>query len=321
MSKRRISKQQSSRIERQQRSLQQDIHDTSKYCEGLVITRYGSHVLIEDDANKRHHCSIKPSIDSLVAGDKVVWLPESEEQGVVVSRYPRDTTLGRPDKRGNIKPVAANITQMIVVIAPNPEVSWHLLDSYLVIAEQINTKACIVLNKTDLPCQQVENKLKTLYQPLGYNIVYATSNEKRKVDLEQHLTNENSVFVGQSGVGKSTLISSVLPHEVTIETGAISDVTHLGRHTTSNSTYYHLPIVGGAIIDSPGVREFGLWHMPAPEIAKGFKEFLPFLSQCKFRDCDHEHSPGCALIQAVKEDKISSDRLKNYVKISAKFSK
>jgi ribosome biogenesis GTPase len=107
---------------------------------------------------------------------------------------------------------------------------------------------------------------------------------------------------------------------VRIQTGEISQRSNLGQHTTSNSTYYHLP-AGGALIDSPGVREFGLWHMPASEIAKGYKEFIPFIAKCRFRDCDHQKSPGCALKKAVEENHICEDRFNNYVKISAQFAK
>lgn len=321
MSKRRISKKQSTRIEKKQKTFQRLQIDETRYKDGLVITRFGSHALIEDEQRHRHRCSIRPSLDSLVAGDKIVWLPEGIKQGAIVSRYPRDTILGRPDKRGQLKPVAANITQMMIVIAPEPGISWPLLDSYLVIAEHLNLKACIVLNKTDLPHDKIKERLKSQYEPLGYPILSTSQTiVTYQAKLEKALKDNISVFVGQSGVGKSSLISSVLPLESTIQTGHISERTNLGRHTTSNSTYYHLP-AGGALIDSPGVREFGLWHMPAKEIAKGYREFVPFLSQCKFRDCDHQQSPGCALKAAVVDHKIFADRLNNYVKISAQFSK
>lgn len=321
MSKRRISKQQSSRIVKKQKSFQENLELQGPTRTGLVISRFGSHALIEEAQGHRYHCSIRPAIDSLVAGDQIIWLLEGENQGVVISRLNRKSVLGRPDKRGKLKPVAANITQMMIVVAPKPEISWALLDSYLVLTEHLNLCACIVLNKTDIPCDEIKARLQEQYAPLGYDILFTNQAiTNHEPDLENQLTGQTSVFVGQSGVGKSSLIASVLPADYAIETSHISHISNLGRHTTSNSTFYHLP-AGGAIIDSPGVREFGLWHMPAEDIVQGFKEFRSFLSNCKFRDCDHQNTPGCALKKAAQEGLISSDRLNNYVKISTQFAR
>ena len=138
-------------------------------------------------------------------------------------------------------------------------------------------------------------------------------------DLQRALNHNTSVFVGQSGVGKSSLIAQMLPNEPSIiPVAAISEKSELGCHTTSNSCLYHLP-GGGALIDSPGVREFGLWHMPAHEIANGYREFRPFLSNCKFRNCNHRDAPGCALLDAVKNKQVNRQRYENYVKISTLF--
>ena len=139
--------------------------------------------------------------------------------------------------------------------------------------------------------------------------------------LQDALKDQTSVFVGQSGVGKSSLISHILPEESSkIQVAEISVKSELGCHTTSNSCFYHIPS-GGALIDSPGVREFGLWHMDATDIAKGFREFKPFLSKCKFRNCNHQDTPGCALLEAIKNKFITRQRYENYVKISTQFAK
>lgn len=321
MSKRRINKQQSNRIARKQRELLQNkSFGEEKAHEGLVITRFGSHALIEEDSAISTHCSIRPSIGSLVAGDKVLWLQESEEQGVVISRFPRTSVLGRPDKKGQMKAIAANVTQVMIVVAPKPEISWPLLDSYLVMTESLGIKACIVVNKTDLPSLLIKERLINQYQPLGYDILFHSQyNKKDPIELEKVLKDETCVFVGQSGVGKSSIISSLLPDRADIAIGEISEISELGRHTTSNSTLYHLPH-SGALIDSPGVREFGLWHMSTREIAKGYREFSPFQEHCKFRDCNHTTSPGCAIKKAVFDAKIAEQRYQNYVKISAQYS-
>ena len=323
MSKRRISHQQSARIEKKQKNYRQETLKAplDGTTEGLVIKRFSRHALVESPQGLRTLCSIRPTIDSLVAGDRVVWQTEGANQGVVVSRYPRESSLGRPDKRGQLKPIAANISQMMIVVAPKPEISWPLLDSYLVMAEYLQIHACIVLNKIDLASEGVREQLIQQYESLGYSILFTSQGDKHSFkDLEKALDHQVSVFVGQSGVGKSSLISHILPLELTIQTGAISTRTELGRHTTSTSCLYHLP-TGGALIDSPGVREFGLWHMPVSEIAKGYREFAPYLTQCKFRNCNHRDDLGCALLEALKNNLIAPNRYENYVKISTQFAK
>jgi len=136
MSKRRINKQQSERIQKIQANYRQQAENNAS-LNGLVLSRFSRHADIEDSQGKRIHCSIRPNIDSLVAGDKVIWQPEGAKGGVILSRYPRTSMLGRPDKRGECKPVAANISQVIIVVAAKPELTWPLLDSYLVMAEHL----------------------------------------------------------------------------------------------------------------------------------------------------------------------------------------
>lgn len=324
MSKRRISHQQSARIEKKQRNYRQpaETGHPAATSDGLVIKRFSRHAQVENDTGDRINCSIRPSLGTLVAGDRVVWQSEGHAQGVVVSRYPRISVLGRPDKHNQLRPVAANITQVMIVVAPKPEISWPLLDSYLVMAEYLKLKVCIVLNKTDLASEKLREELRNYYTTLDYPILFTGRDQLEGYkQLQTTLDNETSVFVGQSGVGKSSLIAQVLPEESsTIHVGEISIKSELGCHTTSNSCFYHIPS-GGALIDSPGVREFGLWHMAAPEIAKGFREFRPYLSKCKFRDCNHRDAPGCALLEAVKNNSITRQRYENYVKISTQFAK
>lgn len=318
MSKRRINKQQSARIEKIQKtyleakSLQ---HDT--LADGLVIIRFGKQVEIEDDEGKHIICSIRPNLETLVAGDRVIWQAEGENQGVVVSLYPRGSILARPTHAGLKKPVAANITQLVIVIAPKPEISWPLLDSYLIIAETLKLHAIILLNKTDLPCEEIMQDLENSYQSLGYPIIQ-THKEKSLETLKNALNHQVNVFIGQSGVGKSSIISKILPHEKNIAINQISEISELGKHTTSNSRYYHLPS-GGALIDSPGVREFSLWHIETSLITQGYIEFKPFLSQCKYRNCSHIETPQCAILEAVAQKHISQKRYENYIKLVSQY--
>lgn len=322
MSKRRINKQQSARIEK----IQQTYQDTKEnnldsLADGLVITRFSRHVEIEDNQGKRIRCSIRPNIETLVAGDRVIWQLEGDNQGIVVSLYPRGSILARPTSVGLKKPVAANITQMIIVIAPKPEISWPLLDSYLIMAETLSLHAVILLNKTDLPCDALKTELIADYQVLNYPILFTSKNDLNSYEqLKTTLNHQISVFVGQSGVGKSSLIAGILPHEENISTNELSEGSELGRHTTSNSRYYHLPS-GGALIDSPGVREFSLWQMDVATIAQGYTEFTPYLSRCKFRNCLHKDTPHCAITKALNEGLISKKRYDNFIKLCSQFNK
>lgn len=323
MSKRRITDQQTSRIQKKQARYHEQVGLPSHgdLVDGLVITRFGRHALIEDTQGQEIHCSIRPALSSLVAGDRVIWQPEGKTQGVVLSIYPRQSILNRPDARGVLKPIAANITQIMITLAPVPAISWILLDSYLVMAETLHIKACIVLNKIDLPCETIKEKLIQDYASLGYKVLFTSIQMRRDArdDLLQTLNHETSVFVGQSGVGKSSIISAILPH-MDISTGAISDFSNLGRHTTSNSRLYR--IAGdGHLIDSPGIRELGLWAISERTIAEGFCEFRPFLQQCQFRNCKHANTVGCAIIQATQSGKIKPSRYDNYLKLVEKFSR
>ena len=323
MTKRRINKQQSARIEKKHQHYRQQTEEErdDTTADGLVITRFSRHAQIENTQGLRVTCSIRPSIDSLVAGDRVIWQAEGDSQGIVVSRQPRFSVLGRPDQQGHVRAIAANITQLMIVVAPKPAISWILLDSYLVMAEHLKLRASIVLNKTDLPCDEMKRLLLQHYEPLGYPLLFTNQQDSDCKHLQKSLKNHTSVFVGQSGVGKSSLIARLLPEDAqSIQTGSLSEHSDLGCHTTSNSRLYHLP-TGGALIDSPGVREFGLWHMPATELAQGYREFRDYIAQCKFRNCNHINAPGCAIINAVKNKLIMHNRYDNYVKISTQFDK
>lgn len=322
MSKRRINKQQAARIRKIQQTYQESTdNNLDSLADGLVITRYGKLVKLEDNNGKRLRCSIRPNLDTLVAGDRVVWQAEGTHQGVVVSIYPRASMLARPTSSGLKKPVAANITQLIIVIAAKPEMNWPLLDSYLIMAEILHLHAVVLLNKTDLACESLKQELLQHYKPLNYPVIMTNKNELQGfADLKNSLNHQISVFVGQSGVGKSSLISKLLPHEKQIAIQELSESSELGKHTTSNSVYYHLP-EGGALIDSPGVREFSLWNMDAEEIMKGYTEFKPYLSLCKFRNCTHIETPECAIINAMQQGAISVKRYNNYIKLYAQFVK
>lgn len=317
MSKRRVNKQQLKRIEKKQQMYRQkELYQDDIMEEGLVITRLNKYAYVENLKKDIIHCAIRPNIDSVVAGDYVIWQSEGHQEGVIVSRCQRKSVLGRPDNNGNIKPIAANITQIIIVIAPLPEISWSLLDSYLIVAEYLKINPYILLNKTDISCDDIQKYLLKYYEPLGYPILFTNRNLIADKAITKILNNQVSILVGQSGVGKSSIISKILPNEAqNIQTQEISSTSNLGCHTTSNSRLYHLPS-GGSLIDSPGIRELKLWNMKNSEIAKGYREFRPYIQQCKFRNCSHIDTPGCAIINAVKNKLIHLKRYENYVKLT-----
>ena len=251
-----------------------------------------------------------------MAGDKVIWRRIDETHGVIVACCERRNLLGKPDKRGAMKAIAANIDQLIITVAPKPALSTYLIDSYLVVAESLHITPIILLNKIDmLTLEEKHNIYQQLqiYESLAYKILYASTYESHGLDtLLQEMCHKVSVIVGRSGVGKSSLVHALLPHHL-IRTAEPS-ASEKSQHTTTASTLYHLP-QGGSLVDSPGIRELSLWHMSVEQIAQSFVEFRAYLGRCRFRNCKHQQEPGCALQQAVLDGKIHSERLANYFKI------
>lgn len=294
--------------------------------QGLVTAHFGRQVEIEAVEGvlkgQRQRCHVRANVENLVTGDYVSWRPNQNplEEGVVESRQARRSLLARPDMRGVMKPVAANVDQLLLVIAPEPEPHANLIDRYLVAAEHTGIAPVLVFNKWDLMQQGVltaeqealVNGLFNTYQQLGYQVLTSSAYQENDLQeqLQQQLKDKISVFVGQSGVGKSSLINGLLP-SVDLRVGSLSEDTRKGRHTTTTARLFHFPI-GGQLIDSPGIREFSLGYLQPEAIAQGFQEFRPFLGLCRFRDCKHKEDPGCALKQAVAQGEIAKTRFASY---------
>jgi len=320
MRKKSLTLQQILRVKKKQQAHLHPETSNTSLCDGLVITCYGQYAEIEDSQQQRMQCSINPELNPIVAGDRIVWKREGTDCGVIISQYPRQSVLARTNKHGESKVIAANITQLCVVVASQPRLSWLLLDSYLIMAELLNLDASIIVNKSDLDISAYRKPLETIYAVLNYPVILTqTIDTTAYLDELQHtLHHHTNIFVGQSGVGKSSLIKRLLPHEQSIATGALSEHTAQGCHTTSRTTLYHLAC-GGALIDSPGIRSFDLSQLKPRDIAWGFREFQPWLHQCKFRDCKHVNTKGCAILDAVNKGHISHQRHENYVKINAQL--
>ncbi|MEN8177846.1 MAG: small ribosomal subunit biogenesis GTPase RsgA [Pseudomonadota bacterium] len=324
MGRRRLTQQQRARIQAIQEQRREKLAKRTEKTlqnsgdipvrEGRVIIRHGATLGVESTVGHIHQCLTRQHIGHPVCGDRVVWQEIDQTSGVVTALLPRKSVLSRPDFSGHDKPLAANISQLVVVLAPRPEPSGYLLDQYLVTAETIGVKSLIAINKIDL--LQDNDKSGFLqqfahYRRIGYPLVEVSAKSAHGMDeLIEKLNDQTSILVGQSGVGKSSLIKALLP-TLEIETGMLSQATGLGRHTTSAATCYHLP-QGGDLIDSPGVRSFRLSRLSVSQLEQGFPELRDYLGLCRFHNCSHEHEPGCAVRQAESEGKIHPQRLANY---------
>ncbi len=336
MAKRQLSRRQSWRIEkiqeeraaraarRESRALEElEGGDLGPEQHGLVIAHFGVQVEVEaldgEHAGEVLRCHLRANLPALVTGDRVVWRPGNQGIGVIVAQLPRHSELCRPDMRGQLKPVAANVEQIVIVFAPLPEPHANLIDRYLIAAEHAGIAPLLLLNKADLIDALNQARIEALlavYRQLGYPLLEVSAHDGAGMDaLRARLDGRISVFVGQSGVGKSSLVNSLLP-EVDTRVGALSEQTGKGTHTTTTARLFHFP-AGGDLIDSPGIREFGLGHVSRDDVEAGFIEFRELLGHCRFRDCRHDREPGCALLGALADGRIQPQRLASYRHILA----
>jgi ribosome biogenesis GTPase len=296
--------------------------DLDNAIAGRVVGRFGKHADVETtDGILR--CHIRRTIDSVVCGDNVLVSKENDSDakvsGIIEVVHDRSSILTRPDFYDGVKPVAANIDYIVVVSSVLPEFSTHIIDRYIVACEDIGIAPLLVGNKIEIADAtqrtEIEQAL-NVYEQLGYETILTSCKQGDGIEqLTAKLKDKTSIFVGQSGVGKSSLINQVLPNADEL-VGDISENSGLGQHTTTAAKLLHLP-GGGDLIDSPGVREFGLWHLPEEKVTWGFREFRDLIGGCKFRDCKHLNDPGCIIRQAVEDGEISRERYESYHRIIA----
>ncbi|CAM4174977.1 small ribosomal subunit biogenesis GTPase RsgA [Pseudoalteromonas ostreae] len=287
----------------------------------VVISRFGQHADIETDNGDVLRCNIRRTVKGIVCGDEVQFrrakVSEGDLAGVIEAMHDRRSQLTRPDFYDGVKVIAANIDQILMVSAVLPEFTPSIIDRYLIACEDMGIEPILVLNKIDLIDEQGLadiNLVLDIYRDLGYQVLLVSNKTGYGIDaLKETLVDKNSIFVGQSGVGKSTLVNTVLP-DAEILTKEVSENSGLGQHTTTVSRLHHLPS-GGNLIDSPGIREFGLWHLDVERVTWCFKEFRKFIGGCRFRDCKHLNDPGCIVRQAIDEGDISQLRFDSYHRI------
>lgn len=285
---------------------------------GLVIAAHGRHYLVapERDPHTRVQCFPRGKKSEVAVGDRVIYEPASADQGVIVEIGARRNLLYRSDQYKS-KLFAANLDQLLIVLATEPHFSEDLLGRALVAAEANALKPLIVLNKIDVEAALPAARARLApYKALGYEVldlsIKQRADEAREA-LDTHLHGHATLLLGQSGMGKSTLVNLVVPN-AEAATREISTALGSGRHTTTFTRLYPLP-AGGALIDSPGFQEFGLHHLTEGQLERAFVEFRPLLAHCRFYNCHHLHEPGCAVLHAVADGRIARERHALYAQL------
>lgn len=280
-------------------------------AEGRVVAAFGQRILVEDEVGDRIPAFVARRGLRLVCGDRVRWQHTSGESDVaVVERLPRASELTRPDSRGRVEVLAANIDQVVVVCAPEPAPDPFIIDRYLAAAEVMGAAALVACNKGDLPGAKALEVLDE-FRAVGYPVLRVSAHAAAGLDdLHAHLIGRCSILVGQSGVGKSSLLNALLPG-IEAATAQVSTATGEGRHRTTATTLYALP-GGGALLDSPGVRDFAPALGDPRLAAAGFREIVAAAERCRFANCRHMREPGCAVKAGVESGAIPARRYESY---------
>ena len=270
---------------------------------GLVVAAQRRHFEVEAADGTREACIVKGRSMRIAVGDRV-----DVDRGVITAVAPRTNLVYRSDAFKE-KLVAANVTQIVAVVAPDAALDEELLHRWAIAAEIAGCRFVIFANKADLGESDALLARLAPFEVLGYPVVTLSATRHLDPALEW-LRDQHTVLVGQSGMGKSTLINALVP-SANARTTDVSDSLNAGRHTTTSTTLYALPMLGrdSWVVDSPGMKVFGLAHVDPSDVAQAFVEMRPYLGHCRFRDCRHDAEPDCAVTAAVDAGKIAPHRL------------
>ncbi len=272
---------------------------------GLITSTHRRHYAVALDDGRTALCVLRGRARTIACGDRVAVETGAGSDGVITDILPRTTLCYRSDAHRE-KLIAANVTQILGIVAPDPPYDDELVHRWTIAAESTGCRFIVVANKTDLPgFAAIEPRLAPL-AALGYAIVRTSARDHAR-ELAPFLVEQRSVLIGQSGMGKSTLINALLP-DAAAKIGEISSALQTGRHTTTQTTLYPLD-AHSWIVDSPGMQEFGLAHLDPEHIASAFVELRPLLGHCRFRNCRHDSEPGCVVQAAVERGEIKPWRV------------
>ena len=286
---------------------------------GLVVASHGRHCMVESMDGERRICHPRGKKSQVVVGDQVEWLPSTDE-GTIEKILPRRNLFYRQDEI-RTKSFAANLDQVVILLAAEPEFSQMQLTRALIAAEAEHITPIIALNKSDLT-DLFARALERLapYTAMGYTVLQLALKHGQWSDLVTRLQNKTNLILGPSGTGKSTLINQFIPNAL-VSTGEISHALNSGKHTTTSTNLYWVDAERKtALIDSPGFQEFGLHHIDAMQLAAYMPDLKPYVSECKFYNCTHLHEPGCGVQTAVASGEINASRYKLYGMLFAELT-
>lgn len=284
-----------------------------------VVKRfYGASAVVCLADNEEQTAQTSSRNKSLVCGDEV--LVEKRAGGYyIVDTQPRRTEFFRTDGFGRRKVIAANVDQIALVIAALPEPHFHAIDRYWAAARNCSIPMILLVNKSDLAVTERLHKIADLYPPLGLEMFWASAENGDGLEqLKEVFANKGSVLVGQSGAGKSSLVNRLCSGALA-SVGELSSAKEEGKHTTTTTDFFEVD-GGGRIIDSPGIREFGLGHYDQAALENGFVEILELAAHCRFRNCVHQNTAGCAVEASAKAGKVDEQRLASYRTLLAQIS-
>lgn len=293
-----------------------DTTESHPLSTALIRASYGNQGVGELAGGRQVDCVYRRAVGRPLCGDLVELEDTSRSELAVVRILPRRNLFVRADRQNHKQPVAANLDRVLIVIAPQPAPSKDLVERYLVAASSLGIPPLLVINKAELlePERPPPFNRLQLYRDLGYEVVELSCKSAPGVEpLLPWLGGTTSILVGQSGVGKSSLVNRLIP-DLELQTGTLSRSTGKGTHTTTTTIMYSLP-GGGRLIDSPGVWEYGLWDVTPDELLSGFPEFYPLIGECRFANCRHGSEPGCAISAAAAEGKVHSWRYESYLRL------